>query len=159
MNPDSLPLHGIHLPEPVGWWPLAPGWWIVGGLVYLLLLAGVVWLWRRQHSQPQGTGSALTQLEQLQRHYAQQPAALVRELSVLLRRVAINQYGRERVSGLTGNAWVEFLDQQAGKPLFAPRFTTLLTEQPYRPDAPVETAALIQAIRTWINLQQGKRHV
>ena len=109
--------------------------------------------------QPQGATLALDQLAQLQRQYAQQPAALLRELSVLLRRVAINQYGRERVSGLTGNAWVEFLDQQAGKPLFAPRFTTLLTEQPYRPDAPVETAALIQAIRTWINLQQGKRHV
>ena len=159
MNPDSLPLRDIHLPAPLGWWPLAPGWWIVGALVFVLLIAGLIWLWKRQNRQPQGATLALDQLAQLQRQYAQQPAALLRELSVLLRRVAINQYGRERVSGLTGNAWVEFLDQQAGKPLFAPRFTTLLTEHPYRPDAPVETAALIQAIRTWINLQQGKRHV
>ena len=40
MNPAELPLRDIHLPEPVSWWPMAPGWWWVIGL--LLLASAVV---------------------------------------------------------------------------------------------------------------------
>ena len=61
MNPDSLPLRDIHLPAPLGWWPLAPGWWIVGALVFALLIAGLIWLWKRQNRQPQGATLALDQ--------------------------------------------------------------------------------------------------
>jgi hypothetical protein len=84
---------------------------------------------------------------------------LLRELSVLLRRIAISQYGRKQVSGLTGVAWVEFLDRAAGKNVFKGKFERLLTELPYQEEAQVETAALIRAIREWIKLQQGKAHV
>ncbi len=27
MEPSELPLRDLHLPDAVGWWPLAPGWW------------------------------------------------------------------------------------------------------------------------------------
>ena len=27
MDPTQLPLRDLHLPETIGWWPLAPGWW------------------------------------------------------------------------------------------------------------------------------------
>jgi hypothetical protein len=60
---------------------------------------------------------------------------------------------------LTGEAWVDFLDQAAGKPLFKGKFAQLLTEFPYRPEAQVETAALAKAIREWIKLQRGNNHV
>ena len=38
-DPASLPLRDIHLPDPVSWWPLAPGW-----LALIMLLVIVVLL-------------------------------------------------------------------------------------------------------------------
>ena len=40
MDPQQIPLRDLHLPEVIGWWPLAPGWWFlialaVAGLGYL----------------------------------------------------------------------------------------------------------------------------
>ena len=33
MNDAALPLRDLRLPEPVGWWPPAPGWWILAAIV------------------------------------------------------------------------------------------------------------------------------
>lgn len=160
MNPEDLPLRDIHLPAPIGWWPPAPGWWAL-----LILLTGIflllLWLWRKRQEQRQldWFGLAKVELEHLQTRYRNEPLILVRELSVLLRRVAISLYGRERVAGLTGNAWLSFLDKTAGKNLFKDKFDNLLTEIPYRADAEAETRALIAAIHEWLKLQRGKGHV
>jgi hypothetical protein len=159
MNPQELPINDIHLPEAIGWWPLAPGWWVVVCLL-LAVMVFLFWRWRKQqHSAREGMlEMALRELERLPRQYGKDSKTLLRELSVLLRRVAISRYGRQQVSGLTGMQWVEFLDKQAGKKLFQGRFEAALTELPYRPETQAETAALMQAIREWIRLQRGKSH-
>ena len=46
MPATPLPLKDIHLPEAIGWWPLAPGWWILLLLIGLLIFAVVIWLRR-----------------------------------------------------------------------------------------------------------------
>ncbi len=51
MNPDPLAqLRDIHLPEAIGWWPPAPGWWLLT-LLFILALAFTVryLLTRRQN--------------------------------------------------------------------------------------------------------------
>lgn len=158
MNPEELPLRDIHLPDPVGWWPLAPGWWLLAGLM-LAMIAWLFWRWRQQKRGEHALELALHELERLQGKHGKNTKDLLRELSVLLRRVAISQYGRQQVSGLTGAAWVKFLDDRAGKTLFAGKLAHLLTEVPYRPETQAETTALLQAIRQWIRLQRGKGHV
>ena len=32
-------LADIHLPDPVSWWPLAPGWWMLLGLAVSIFIA------------------------------------------------------------------------------------------------------------------------
>ena len=40
-------LRDIHLPDPVGFWPLAPGWWILGLLILILLGVALRFLIKR----------------------------------------------------------------------------------------------------------------
>lgn len=158
MNPDALPLRDIHLPEAIGWWPPAIGWWLLA----LVVLAGGVWLlWYvlHQRRKEQVLDIALQELEQLPARYGVNTKELLRELAVLLRRVAISRYGRGRVAGLTGIAWVNFLDEQAGRTLFGKQLTHLLTEVPYRPETQADTQQLLHAVRLWIKLQRGQSHV
>lgn len=47
-SPDPLAqLRDIHLPEPIGWWPLAIGWYILIALA--LFLASIIahWLYKK----------------------------------------------------------------------------------------------------------------
>ena len=45
--PDPLAeLRPNILPEPVGLWPPAPGWWIVALLVLAAIITGGLWLFR-----------------------------------------------------------------------------------------------------------------
>ena len=42
LNPSLLPLKDIHLPGAVLWWPPAPGWWVLAGLVLVLMV--IAWI-------------------------------------------------------------------------------------------------------------------
>ncbi len=35
---SQLPLRDIHLPGSIGWWPPAPGWWLLAGLLLAALV-------------------------------------------------------------------------------------------------------------------------
>lgn len=161
MNPADLPLHDIHLPAPIGWWPPAIGWWLLL-VVFIFVLLGVAYYLTIRTPQPKvlrGVDAALQELRQLEQRYPPNSAELLRELSVFLRRVAISWYGRQSISGLTGQAWLSFLDEKAGKPLFRQRFEGILTELPYTAKPTIDTASLVRTIREWLKLQKGNKHV
>ena len=104
-QPDWLAqLAPAHAPPPIGWWPLAPGWWVLLGL---LVAAGVgLWLWQRR---PTGRlrRSGLRELARVERTTVGD-AALAQALENLLRRYAVARYGREAVAGLSGTRWLAF---------------------------------------------------
>ena len=104
-QPDWLAqLAPAHAPPPVGWWPLAPGWW---GLI-LLLVAAIVCFWLRYRSPAQRLRrSGLRELAQVESTTVGD-AALAHALEHLVRRYAVVRYGREAVAGLSGNDWLEF---------------------------------------------------
>ena len=37
MDPEQIPLRDLHLPEAIGLWPLAPGWWVTITLAVIFL--------------------------------------------------------------------------------------------------------------------------
>lgn len=104
-QPDWLAqLAPAHAPPPVGWWPLAPGWW---ALMVLLILAivGIV-MWYRSHPR-RLRRSGLRELATLEATTVGD-AALARALEHLVRRYAVARYGRETVAGLSGARWLAF---------------------------------------------------
>lgn len=144
---SELPLRDIHLPEPVGWWPLAPGWWIlIIGLPLLVLMIYGLWrFWKRQ------TPRKLA-LRELQNIELGEDSGLekIRLLGALLRRTAMTVYPREQVAGLVGEAWLAFLDQPLKQGGFLEGPGRLLVEAAYRPESTVDLQPLLKLCREWI---------
>ena len=133
MDPAQIPIRDLHLPTMIGWWPLAPGWWGVIAVVViglLLLIRGYL----RKRARGAGRRHALRLLEQLVVDYKQHQNAVAfgTEVSELLRRTMLAYAPRGEVAGLTGDAWLEWLDRDMDEPLFEKGAGKGLIELPYR---------------------------
>ncbi|HPE60146.1 MAG: DUF4381 domain-containing protein [Thiothrix sp.] len=160
MNPE-LPLRDIHLPGGISVWPPAPGWWLLTALILLLvfLLLHRVWRWwQRRRERKAMLQPALQELERLESLYRDDPQTLLRELSALMRRIAITFEGRPVTAGLSGARWLAFLNRQTGDQVFSEQFAHALTEAPYQQQSVADVHALAGEIRRWIR-QQETGHV
>jgi len=161
MNPDisALPLRDIHLPDAVSWWPLAPGWWIVIALLLLLSLSVVLWRYLRKQGQLRRDASL--ELKQIVAEYKKRDNArqLINQLSMLLRRLCVSAHPHYASAGLTGVAWLQFLDEihrKKNKPKIR-RFSTpsgeLLITVPYNNSKKIsqnDVNALIAMCQDWV---------
>lgn len=103
-------LNDIVAPAPVGWWPLAPGWYLLAVLLlFVLAYLGLHWwlTWRRNRYRR----TALNELHSIGEQR-------LRELPALLKRTALTCWPRGQVAALSGPEWHRFLDETAGKTLF-----------------------------------------
>ena len=92
-------LRDIFIPEAPSFWPPAPGVWIASGIVVVLLIfAG----WRF-HAARKRNAYRKAGLKFLQ------SAKTSHDVAVVVKRVALAVFPRERVASLYGNDWVDFL--------------------------------------------------
>ena len=152
MNPatETLPLRDIHLPDPVSWWPPAPGWWLL--LVLLgMSVALLVYLYRR-HQRGALQRSAQHALRDIAAQWQQSAddQALARDLSILLRRLCLSRYPREQVAGITGDAWLQQLDSLLPGDEFRNGVGRVLIEAPYARQVDVDGNALLQLCERWV---------
>lgn len=152
---DDLPLRDLHLPAPIGWWPLAPGWWLLAVTVLLMLGSAGLWLRRRRRLRP--IRLALSELDALKRDLAATPAERLQRLSILLRRVALTLYPREETASLTGAAWLRWLDAGLGTPGFSEGPGRVLAEAPYRRLSEPVAEELFRLCRDWLAAQGRRR--
>ena len=143
-------LRDIHLPQPIGWWPPAPGWWVLATLL-LLLLGLTCWLLARRRKTA-FKRAALAELEQIKDRRQQSGDELqtVKELSALLRRVCISLEPDRRSAALTGERWLQHLDQLGKSDQFCSETGRLLIEAPYRPQTAIDSAELLALCRNWL---------
>ena len=143
MKPDLSQLRDIHLPAAVSWWPPAPGWW--GVLVLVLIAAGLAYVFYARRRRNLWRAKALAELARL------------RDLSVLLRRVAISRFPRHDVAALTGEAWLAFLDRGLGDTkAFQSGAGRVLLNGPYASKVEVDTASLLALCERWIKQLPAK---
>ena len=112
MNPEDLPLRDLHLPEMTSWWPPAPGWWFIAALALFAMTVLIRRAYRRwRHNEARRL--ALRRLSGIKAEFEQGSSAvsLGKALSELTRRAMLAYSPREAVAGLTGDAWLEWLDQ------------------------------------------------
>lgn len=152
MDPEQLPLRELHLPEAIGWWPLAPGWWVLIalamlGLCYLLYRAFLKWRWNAARRM------ALKELARVQGEYESglDAVTLATELSELLRRTMLAYARRDEVAGLTGKRWLQWLDRGLDNQPFTSGSGQVLESLPYRSreqiEDDVDVDGLIKAVQ------------
>jgi len=157
-DPASLPLRDIHLPDPVSWWPLAPGWWALMMLLVIVVLLTTYFIRRYRNHKISALYLAKQELERIKTEFIlnQDKSNLVKELSELIRRLSISIFPREQSAGLTGEEWLKFLDKYSHKNEFDNGIGRVLIEAPYQADPEFNTNELIDLISIWIE-SIGKR--
>ncbi len=128
----ELPLRDIHLPSTISWWPLAIGWWIL--LVLGVLLVALAYISIRHYRKPTLKKRARKRLKDIEQMFQSSQNALLclTELSIFLRRIVLCQDNSEPIAGLTGPAWLEFLDQKLETPEFSQGIGQILLKGPYQ---------------------------
>ncbi len=142
----ELPLRDIHLPDGVSGWPPAPGWWLL--LAVLTMVTMAVWAVRRLRLRKQ----AMAELQRIEQSFAEHGDSqrLASECSVLLRRAALSRFPRHEVAGLTGDAWLAFLNQHGKTALFDGETAATLLHAPYEKNFAGNPQALLHACRDWL---------
>jgi Domain of unknown function (DUF4381) len=133
-------LRDIVLPDPPPFWPPAPGAWVVLGIaVAILSIAGWGWYTSRQRNAYRRAGLLLLA-----------DARTVYDISVIMKRVALAAFPRERVASLYGDDWAAFLQETC------PRsdFSGIAASDPARES----NQALIALAGTWIRHHRVPAH-
>ena len=152
MNPEIIAqLHDIRGLDPVSWWPPAGGWWLLLGLTILVLTGLVLWL-RNLRKYPPGSWhrDAYQRLVQLKKQAPDlSDSDLAGQLSGLLRRIAVVRLGRIQAAGLSGDAWLGWLQEQDPQNYDWRQKGRLLLTLPYAPatDSSSSKAELLELLR------------
>ena len=152
---EQLPLKDIHLPEPVSWWPPAPGWIMLFVLLPLLFLTGFYIYQSLKRKTAVKTARKLLDAIRKENHH--NPLTTLIALSALLRRVAISTASRTDVASLNGQAWLAFLDTSFKDQPFSKGVGRCLADAQYRPALPDDTdmEELFKLCERWLKQQKS----
>lgn len=153
-------LRDIHLPNTVGFWPPAPGWWLLAALVLAAIIVGIVFAVRHFRANAYRR-RALAELDGLWKSFLQQQdcQTYLNALTQLLRRTAIKAFPQSQAATLHGAGWLQFLDETAPTCCFGDGPGQWLTTLPYQSgdtqqSQPMATySALQHCVSDWV-----KRH-
>jgi hypothetical protein len=135
--------------DAIGWWPPAPGWWLIAILV-LILAVGATWILRKRWlASLDWRIEAMQHLRALRRQlHRREPKNVAGDLSELLRRIAIARGGRRTCAGLVGEAWLDWLNHDDPNGFDWKQRGQMLLELPY---APPHIRARVDEIRDLID--------
>ncbi len=152
-------LHEIVLPEPVSSMPQTTGWYVVFGLILVVVGYWVYGRLRRFRAN-RYRRLALAELSVIEGELEQPEnrSKALSEIPVLLKRAALSAFPRSEVASLSGERWLAFLDKTMGGKDFTEGEGRCLPELSYAPATriskiPDETIGnLLQLTRRWIKL-------
>lgn len=157
---NDLPLHDIHLPAAVSAWPPATGWWLLPIILCLLALIAfkLVQLKKQYKAPPAYKKIAHREMQLLETRFKNGGASIefLREVSGLLRRIALSYLPRESVASLTGAQWIEQLNTLSGETVFTPELSTLLINATYQKNISFDKNDLLLSCKRWIQLLPDK---
>tara|TARA_R110002049_G_scaffold159633_8_gene324623 strand:- start:311 stop:775 length:465 start_codon:yes stop_codon:yes gene_type:complete len=151
---QSLPLRDIHLPDAITWWPPAIGWWLLLLLIPLLIFG--VWYVYKRLTRNTAVKSAQRLLAIIKNDSDADDLQKLQQLSVWLRRVTMSVAPDQYSAGLTGKAWLAYLDNAVDGSPFSEGMGQCLVDVQFRRSAPdgVDINALIILCEIWLKGQK-----
>lgn len=142
-------LRDIRVPDAISWWPPALGWWVLSLAATACLLVLVVRTRRYWRSPGR---AAVRELAIIRKSFRLNgdPNALAVALSIFLRRCVLAKFPPQDVAGLTGTAWLEFLDKTGETRAFTAGPGRVLISAPYQACARIQADQLLCVIAAWI---------
>ncbi|AJI53982.1 DUF4381 domain-containing protein [Francisella philomiragia] len=106
-------LKDIYLPARVSqWWPLAYGWWLLLGLIVLAFIIFLIILhFRKKRNSYKDSiiNDFRMAIEETQQN---KPKEVLQNISVYLKRVALQKFPNQQIKTLHGEQWLDFLDSK-----------------------------------------------
>ena len=140
-------LHDIVVPDAVGFFPLAPGWYMVF-LLFLTLVFHFALKRYRLYQKEQYRRDAVDELAGLQQVNKENAKSLLS----LAKRVGISAYGREHIAKLNEDCWWDFM-QNHSKATIHPALRSEIHTLLYKEDAVLSDGAfdaIVKIVTQWI---------
>lgn len=156
MNESLRDIRGL---DTIAWWPLAPGWWLVL-LGFVGLISTIFFIRGYQRKRRQDWRFAAKAEWLTLRPTDAISHDQVNQLATLLKRIAIQRYGRMTCAGLSGQAWLDWLTTHDPQGFDWRQAGRILVELPYQPTTttiarhPIEK--IHQAMCAWIETPDNK---
>lgn len=150
-------LADIHLPEPVSFWPPAPGWWVLA----ILLLFLVLWMSRKSflaNRRRKIKAQALNELEKCYSTYSHDSDSdsnrlklrYVNEANSVLKRVALVHFPGAAVAGLGGPEWVGFIKDNGQSDLLTSEIADALSHGRFQTKLEINVDEMNNFATQWI---------
>ncbi|AEI35121.1 DUF4381 domain-containing protein [Francisella salina] len=112
-------LKDIYLPARVSqWWPLAYGWWLLLGLIVLAFIIFLIILHFRKKRNSYKDSIVNDFRRTIEETQQNKPKEALQNISVYLKRVALQKFPNQEIKTLHGEQWLEFLDSKMKKQNF-----------------------------------------
>ncbi|WP_461536732.1 DUF4381 domain-containing protein [Spongorhabdus nitratireducens] len=154
-NPLLEQLRPDILPEPVDWWPPAPGWWLLAGIAILVVLF-LGYRLIRFYIHRRYRREALKAVKRLhQSAEKMKPAQLLGHYNRILKQASLAAFPDQDIAGLHGSQWLSFLDDSANTKGFTHGHGRALGSTRFAPAPEVDIEGLYRLASHWIR----KHHV
>jgi len=156
MNDSLLQLRDIHEPANIGFFPLAPGWWIVIGLLIILLS---VFFWLKKYiNTPKRKlkKQALKEFQRIKVNYAENgnKTLLLESVSSMLRKITLSYFPEKSGANLTGDEWLRHLDAMSRHPIFQTDCGRVFSGDQYKKNIAIDDHHLLNSLEQWITKLQ-----
>jgi hypothetical protein len=121
VNPQDplAALNPLREPASIGWWPLAPGWWVLIAL-FIVAITVLCYILYKRHKNNAYRRLALLQLKEINTDLKTGDSdsttvhIAITATNALLKAVALRVFPRHDIAALSGSAWLDFLNGTAG---------------------------------------------